>query len=683
MNYDENPFQELYVTDSPNPKAFVKLFSELPIQSAQPLFRPGHVVLKGTQGTGKSMLLNLLRPRIRLAYSQAATRFPLVGASGRFVGAGINLTRSGALDIGQRPISENSAGDEQLFPLYFADFINYYIVRDLLESIILMRAHPEIFSGILAFGDIDNFAKQLAKKSCWFGYLANCQDFASLCKLIDKRIAIYRSYHQYNGELGSDIQSTKTNIGEPIAATSDMLKQAEIIGEDVPVFIRIDQLERLYRSDVLRPSLGHQYRRMINKAVGTRDSRVFYKIGTRTHAWDDDLLMFGTEDRLELMRDFRSIDLDAQMRRLEDKKTWLFPQFANDALFRRLRHSGIAEDIGDSALKEDAIARIFGPTLPPQDIAREYVDGGKANASAILRLDSECPDDWQKLILEIFKNSPLEAVMAVAWSKQSGAGEKKGKRLENPAPATRPWEKPYWRKERVRQALMQLAARNQQRLKWAGKDQILNLSGGNISIFLSICHEVWDAFLRSERRKGREGKYDPLAHHIDRDIQTIGIQTASDFWYNKIVEQPNGHDRQRFVDILGVEFRKRMLDDNSMSYPGGNGFSLSNKNLDQCQPVKNFLYDAADYGDLLERPHTTKEKNREPRTKWYLAPILSPHYQIPESHVKEPLYSEMEDVIAWIKSADIFIKDFDKIPPTLTPLVKTPANQSESQGYLF
>src|SRR5436190_18310208 len=99
-SYETNPFQELYVTDSPDPRTFVALFSSFPVRHALALFRPGHVVLKGIQGAGKSMLLNLFRTQIRLAYEGAGADFPVPSNLRRFVGAGINLTRSGALDIG-------------------------------------------------------------------------------------------------------------------------------------------------------------------------------------------------------------------------------------------------------------------------------------------------------------------------------------------------------------------------------------------------------------------------------------------------------------------------------------------------------------------------------------------------------------------------------------------------------
>ena len=103
------------------------------------------------------------------------------------------------------------------------------------------------------------------------------------------------------------------------------------------------------------------------------------------------------------------------------------------------------------------------------------------------------------------------------------------------------------------QCVTQIAARCAQRLKWSGKDDILALSSGNISIFLSICYEVWDVFLRVKER----------------------------------------------------------------NVTGGQGES------------------------------------------WYLAPILSVKYQIPEAHRKEPYYATVSEVKMWLHQAGVVIPGLD------------------------
>src|SRR5690606_26953249 len=100
-----NPFNELYVTETIGDEEFVHVFSPMLVDEAIELYQPGNVILMGVQGCGKSMLLSLLKPEIRLAYQSQG--FPLPPRVSRFVGAGINLTRSGAIDFGQRAIEDS------------------------------------------------------------------------------------------------------------------------------------------------------------------------------------------------------------------------------------------------------------------------------------------------------------------------------------------------------------------------------------------------------------------------------------------------------------------------------------------------------------------------------------------------------------------------------------------------
>lgn len=659
-----NPFQILYVTDSPDPSAFVRLFSEVPIPHAMPMFQPGHVVLKGTQGAGKSMLLSLLKPQIRIAYAKAQEAFPVRGEHSRFLGAGINLTLSGALDVGQRPISDDPTLDLAVFPLVFADFVNYYIVRDILQSLGIMREHAAVFSDIINPKPFDSFARNLAKSECWFGYLEACDSFKSLFESVSRRLNIYRGFHQFNIDLPKDISSTKTSIGEPIASVEEALKESGVIDENTPLLIRIDQLERLYRSDILRSEIGRSYRQIINKAVGKRDSRVSYRIGTRRYAWEDDLYVFGTEDQLEHIRDYRIVDLDEKLKRSEDSQ-WLFPDFATDAFRRRLEHVGYNGELG-----ADPLEKVFGSTPAPSDVARKY--SAKSRPEAVLKLDGNWSQEWRDYLLALFVEDPFEAVLAAAWTRQSPtkksspevAAENRFCTSPPVEGGAKPWARPYWRKERVRQCLMQIASRSRQRLQWSGKDTVLGLSSSNISVFLSVCHEIWDVHLRANEGKPLRDRIDPVMNGISPELQSIGILTASRDWFNKVAEQPGGHDRQRFVQIVATQFRKWLLDDEAMSYPGWNGFSLEIEDLDEFPKIARFLNDATDYGDLQDAEHTTRSRDKKPRKKWYINPILSPKFQIPESHAKEPYYASPKNILFWMSQAISLIAEANAADPS-------------------
>lgn len=660
--HEINPFQELYVTDSPDPNVFVSLFSDFPVRHAQFLFREGNVVLKGSQGSGKSMLLNLFRPAIRLAYANAKKEFPVPAPLRRFVGAGVNLRRSGALDIGQRPLRKKMAEEVAVFPLYFADFLNCFVVRDILDSVNVINKSPREFEGCLTPGHLDEFAQLLSRDDCWLSGIPPCESFVELCDSLDSRIQAYRGFHNYNSELPEAIHETKTAIGEPIGKAAECLRVAGVIDRDTPLFVRIDEVDRLKHSDIIRAELGTQYRRVINKALGMRESRVSYRIGARPYGWEDDLKVFGTEHELENIRDFRVVDLDLMLQRKEDRKTWIFPGFAEDAFRRRLDLARY-EAVGQKNL----VQWVFGATTPPEEAAKGYTR--KSPDERILQLEDGWPEAWCSFLKKLFLKDPFDAVLAAAWLRQRGTRGKAGERMRElppteDVPKGKLWHREYWRKERVRQCLTQIASRSRQRLMWSGGDQIFALSSGNISIFLSICHDVWEAHLRSERAKSAHERTDPVRSRkcIHPDVQAVGIQTASDTWYEKITELPNGDDRQAFVNVLGKTFRTWLLKDEAMSYPGHNGFSLDDEHLRTYSGLARFLRDAVRYAALFETPHTTKEKNRRKRTKWYLSPILSPHFQIPEAHQKEPMYiRHISEVANWVRKAKVVDKDLEEL----------------------
>ncbi len=651
MNIEINPFYELYVTETATPREFVKLFSPLPAKHAQLLFQHGNVVLKGTQGTGKSMLLNLLKPEIRKAFYKEKTPFPVSGKLTDFFGAGINLTRCGALDIGQRPISEELEKEEMLFPLYFSDFFNYWIVRDILKSIEFISNNPDVFNKIIDEENLDRFAIELSKESCWFGYFKKINRFDELASKLDERISVYRQFNQYNiDKMPTKIIETKTGIGEPISRAADCLLKTNVIKEGTQIYVRVDQYEILYRSHELRPKLGKYYRQMINKALSTRDPNISYRIGTRSYAWEEDITVYGTSFRLEKERDYREIDLDEILRRKEDSRTWRLPDFAADVFRRRLENSGYI--IND----ENPIRTVFGKSPSPETLASKYA--GTSRAYRALRIDDDWPDVWKRFLEKLYQDSPLSSILAQAWAMQKGTESRFGIRLEKPPPQdSKSWERTYWRKERIRQALMQIASKCGQRLMWWGDENILSLSMGSILIFISICQHIWDTFLRSERGRPTAQKKHPILDGIDGSIQVVAVQTASDYWYKKIVEQPGGTSRQRFIEYLGRLFQRKLLNDSAMSYPGHNGFSLKKKEYDADFEVARFLGDAVDYGDLFSSPHTTKTPDRYQRIKWYLNPILSPHFKIPESHIKEPIYISITEVRKWMKESKIPIKD--------------------------
>lgn len=220
-----------------------------------------------------------------------------------------------------------------------------------------------------------------------------------------------------------------------------------------------------------------------------------------------------------------------------------------------------------------------------------------------------------------------------------------------------PWNKMYWKKERTAQALLQIASRNNQHPVWFGKEDILSLSGGNILVFLQICRSIWDVAIRDNSEPDEIA----FSKAIDEEVQGIAIREASNAWFGEITWERGGKIRKTFINFLGSFFYKKLTEDIAMSNPGNNGFSLDVEELERDQELKSFLNQATDYGDLYDAPHTSKLDNKRARIKWYLNPILSPHFKIPSVHTKEPFYATVPQVKRWlIDSMDIETNEHGK-----------------------
>jgi hypothetical protein len=636
-----NPFDSLYVTETIDPASFVSVFSPFIAHETSSLFQAGNVVLVGTQGSGKSMLLSLLKPETRVAYVKAEEPFPIGPTEGgRYIGAGVNITRSGAVDFGQRPIAGKE--DPEAAAAYFADFLNYWIVKDLLLTLQTLIDCPAAATdaGVTthARDGLDDFASALAEQDCWFGALAGVSSFGDLTDRLRERIAGYRNFFNYNSDaLDPAIDRHKTSAGEPISVAASLLRSLGIIGDDVNLFVRIDQYEELGRLDEWQElEYADTFAAVIHKMLGLRDPRVSYRIGTRRHAWPDNPRMQGTSAVLEELRNFKIVDLDDILMPAEHRRR--FPRFAEDVFKRRLDWAGYRTGSETSGV----VRAVFGPSPRPPERANLYV-------SSHTYVPSGAPD-WppavRQLLKRIAEESPLDSVLAEAYISQKGAEQ-----VEAATPEDAPWvRRQWWRKERTGQALLQLAARQRQRMIWCGAEDVLALSGANILVFVSLCQSIWDAYLRNDESTRL---LTSLPNIRDPYVQDEGIYQASRYWHRKIRADPDGDSRLRFVNHVGGLFREWLRLDLKMSYPGYNGFSLDGAELRRDKEVREFLNQAAAYGVLVDREHSTRNRGGSRRHKWYLAPIYSPYFQIPASHTKEPNYVTTSELRKWLAEAEV------------------------------
>ena len=286
-----NPFADLYVTESIGTEEFAELFSPVLANESQThaLFQPGNIFLTGLQGSGKTALLSLLRPDIMIAYRRVDAHWPLPESLSRFVAAGINLNSSKARDFGQRTLSDE-ADPVATNALLFGDFLNYWIVDDLLHSIEVIRddTTTQIYRALGVHADqtkLDELARTLAGHPCWFGSLEGVSTYAALQRAIDRRIYSYRNFLNYNADLPSAIARSKTSPGEPIGVVAETLKQLGVIQEDVPVFVVVDQFEDLMGLEVeSEEATGRPIREVVMKMLSERGQQVSYRIGARPYS---------------------------------------------------------------------------------------------------------------------------------------------------------------------------------------------------------------------------------------------------------------------------------------------------------------------------------------------------------------------------------------------------------------
>lgn len=639
-----NPFADLYVTENIGSDEFAKLFSPVLANDSQThaLFRPGNIFLTGLQGSGKTALLSLLRPEIMIAYRRVGTHWPLPDSLSKFVAAGINLNSSKARDFGQRMLSDE-VDPVATHALLFGDFLNYWIVHDLLRCIEVIRdgATSDVHRTLGVQADqtrLDGVAQSLAVHDCWFGSLEGVSTYTELKRAIEVRIHSYRSFLNYNADLPTAIPRSKTSPGEPIGVVADTLKQLGVIQEDVPVFVVVDQFEDLMGLEVeLDETTGTPLREVVMKMLSERGQHVSYRIGARPYSLYPDFATFRTGSPAEELRNFQIINISEILGSREARRG-LFKDFCEDVFRRRLSYTG--------SPSKSLLRAVFGPDEMPAQKARRYV---KSNPRNVIRSQDNLTGEYRAALARVAERDPFSARLGVAWVLQQVARKKSDM---SPSEVERePWNalhRRWWRKERTQQALLQIAANQQQRMKWYGPRDVISLSGRNVLVFLSICQFIWAEYRRTDQAAGGD---ETPPQGIPVDVQDVGIHDASSYWFRKIKADPNGgDDRHRFISGLGTELRSGLRNDRRMSYPGATGFSLSERDLDANEDVSAFLNRCVAYGVLESFRHTAKSKDRGQSTKWYLFPILTPYFQVPTPRTKEPRYLRVATLRRWLES---------------------------------
>ncbi|MCK8463009.1 hypothetical protein MUY35_04000 [Aliiroseovarius sp. S1339] len=643
-----NPFFELYVGDRISSNEFVTIFSPMLVTHTEPLFMPGNIVVTGIQGCGKSMLLKLLKPQTRIEYEQANREFPVSESMRKFVCGSVNLAHSSVIDFGYRDAIDK---DVQKTELLFADFLNYLICDSLLESIeVYLGASKAIREEVgLNFDQdrMDQLASQIACLSVWEGWIADCASINELRLQLQRRAKLYRRFvHGKDLELSSEMFDTATPIGAPQIALAELLHSSGALDTDTNVFVDIDQYEELGNiSSRDTPGKTVDYRAVINKALASRNPELSYRIGTRGYSWRSHGRIHGTSGNLEFMRDYKYIDLDQILKKDEDdsaRANNVFDDFAKDVFARRLRY---AQFTFSDDQDEDLLEQVYGSNLTPMQKVNQEM--GLREPEKYVKIDSNWSKETKEALIRLAKKDLYSAKLGEFWIRQKGDRENLDVRDEQ-----LPWMRNsnrWWRKERANVLAVLVASQSRQKSIWGGAKEILELSGGSILVFLGINQFIWSTWLQRNDRPEISRSSLPT---ISVGVQSTAIHRASNAWYDMIFQQSGrSAERARFVKNVGDLLRHKILSDEKLSYPGANGFSVMNEELDNLPAVRGFLEQLADYANMLMLRHTTKNSGAGQRTKFYFHPIFCPTLGLPYVRTKEPYYARIREVADWIYKA--------------------------------
>lgn len=639
-----NPFHDPLVTELiEEPERYSEMFSErILVGETLEVFQPVNVVLVGPQGSGKSMILNLIRYIVLSEWisKHGKPPTPLKHIS-PFFGISVNLVRANFHVFGRRSVSRmmgRGDADQAVDAACAADFLSHYLFREFLNGIkfILSDKGPRLrdWLGIDRKSlESETFVNTMASWNAWFGYYSSCNSLDALLSKCEERLYIWRSFLNVNrDDIPKDVWESKSMLEESLHAMGNLLCSISPTSRRIPLFVVIDQYEVLPE---LNPSYGLMLQRVVNTLIKARDPVVFYKIGARTHDWGKELRVWGAESRIEVQRDYVMINLADILMRKEDAKGWLFPDLARDVANKRVKIEGHYK------FPKRCMEEIFGKWNAAReawlyfDKSRKSVVLRKVSSTLKHKIESLCGPD----------SSPLDLRLAEAWVIERLQRHITEQELLKELQEC-PWRKLWWQKERKEVALLQIASLARQKRLYFGWKSIIYLSGANISAFLLLCSEIWDMATKMDVHPLREIPLPP-------QVQTEGVYLASEKWCNRDRnEQIGGRKRYEVLSRLGPAIHNTLISDLAISNPGHSGFSLRETDLlgsERGEEVAKFLQKGVNWAVFEERPHTSK-KPREAtmRRKWYLHPLLSPTFAIPHKRVKEPLYVTVDEVYNWI-----------------------------------
>ena len=338
------------------------------------------------------------------------------------------------------------------------DLLNYYLTNELLKTLRFLGNDGAIVAdrvgADVSTRKLNEFARCLARRDCWFGGLDGIGDFEDLVVAVQKRVESYWAFVNWNTKrLPARIARTKTVVGAPLLEARDALGYTGVLSETVALVVTLDQYETLFHTDYASEgaealSLGRAFCRVANSLLALRSPRISYKVGVRHYAWGQERRALNTDAALERGRDYHLVDLDDLLRRPENRKAWIFQDFAEDVAERRIAVTLGQRDGADGKWLRNALE-----ALEPEEEINRYCREDPER----LVPRGDWPPEWQVFVRELYARSKYTAKLAEVWLRQ-----RRGRRREvlsrAPEEAGTPWERAWWEKERREALLTQIAS---------------------------------------------------------------------------------------------------------------------------------------------------------------------------------------------------------------------------------
>ncbi|HJX84923.1 MAG TPA: hypothetical protein VJ723_11310, partial [Candidatus Angelobacter sp.] len=201
-----NPFHELLVTELiEDPTLYARMFSqEILVGETLELFQPINVVVSGPQGSGKTMLLNLVRLEVLAEFIRKHGKPPgEMEHLQPYFGIFINLVISDFHAFGRRSVAKaRGSTDLALDCASAADFFNTILFVEFLTSLKFLaeprNAKVRRWLGLSKTKIDSKLAVEIAMLECWNGYYESCKTFGDLISKANGRIKIWRDFLNTN-----------------------------------------------------------------------------------------------------------------------------------------------------------------------------------------------------------------------------------------------------------------------------------------------------------------------------------------------------------------------------------------------------------------------------------------------------------------------------------------------------